>query len=62
MGEGEGGSEGFEGVMVEDIFTDLGIVAAFLRQRLSGRLYFARWHTSNDESHALSVFWFQASE
>lgn len=36
MGEGEGGGEGFEGAMVEDVFADLGVIASWYRQvRLS---------------------------
>ena len=31
MGEGEGGGEAFEGVVVEDVFADLGIVASCYR-------------------------------
>lgn len=31
MGEGERGGECFEGVVVEDIFADLGIIATFAR-------------------------------
>ena len=29
MGEGQGGGEGLEGLVVEDVLADLGIIAAF---------------------------------
>lgn len=31
MGEGEGGGEGFEGAVVEDVFADLGVIASWYR-------------------------------
>lgn len=31
MSEGEGGGEGFEGAVVEDIFADLGVIASWYR-------------------------------
>lgn len=46
MGEGEGGGEGFEGVVVEDVFAKLGIVASWYRLRYShakGRNHMRCW-------------------
>lgn len=66
MGEGEGGGEGFEGAVVEDVFADLGVIASWYRlgsRRTRGRNMLEEVeNTCNDQSCTLSILRFQARE